>query len=203
MDSAYFETIHLWLQHNVVWLGPVIAIVACLESLVVVGIVLPGIAMLFALAAIAGAAGSAVYPILLWAFLGAIIGDGVSFLLGYFCHDRVRGWWPFNRHPQWLERGEAFFQRYGILSVVIGRFVGPVRPVIPAIAGMMGMRPGYFFSVNFISALAWAPVYLLPGYLAGAALQWRDQISDQLLAALMVLGLGLLGLLVIWFRKRA
>lgn len=189
IDNAYvdFDSIHLWLQYNTVWLGPAIAIVACLESLVIVGIVLPGVAMLFALAAIAGATSLAVFPILLWAFLGAIIGDGVSFLLGHYYQDRVRGWWPFSRYPQWLEQGDEFFQRYGMLSVVIGRFVGPIRPIIPAVAGMMGMLPKYFFSVNFISALAWAPVYLLPGYLTGAALQWHDKVPDQLLVVLIAI----------------
>ncbi|KEI70481.1 bifunctional DedA family/phosphatase PAP2 family protein [Endozoicomonas elysicola] len=187
MDNAYFDAIHLWLQQNTDWVGPVIAMVACLESLVVVGIVLPGVAMLFALAAIAGAASIPVYPILLWAFLGAIVGDGVSYLLGYYYHERVRSWWPFNRHPQWLESGEGFFQKYGALSVVIGRFVGPVRPVIPAVAGMMGMLPQYFFTVNFLSAIAWSPVYLLPGYLTGAALQWHDKVPDQLLLVLLAI----------------
>lgn len=187
MDNAYFDAMHIWLQQNTGWIGPAIAMVACLESLVAVGIVLPGVAMLFALAAIAGAASMSVYPILLWAFLGAIVGDGVSYLLGYYYHERVRCWWPFNRHPQWLERGEDFFSNYGVLSVVTGRFVGPVRPIIPAVAGMMGMVPGYFFTVNVISALAWSPVYLLPGYLTGAALHWHDTVPDQLLVVLSVI----------------
>ncbi|WP_422446665.1 MULTISPECIES: VTT domain-containing protein [unclassified Endozoicomonas] len=184
MDNAYFDPIHIWLQQNTGLIGPAIAMVACLESLVVVGIVLPGVALLFALAAIAGAASVSIYPILLWAFLGAVVGDGVSYLLGYHYHERVRGWWPFNRHPQWLERGEDFFREYGFLSIVIGRFVGPVRPIIPAVAGMMGMVPRYFFTVNILSALAWSPVYLLPGYLTGAALQWHDKVPEQLLVVL-------------------
>ncbi len=187
MDNAYFDAIHMWLQQNTGWIGPAIAVVACLESLVVVGIVLPGVAMLFALAAIAGAASISIYPILLWAFLGAIVGDGISYLLGYYYHERVRCWWPFNRHPQWLDGGEDFFRKYGILSVVIGRFVGPVRPIIPAVAGMMGMVPRCFFTVNFLSALAWSPVYLLPGYLTGAALQWHDKVPDQLMVVLLAI----------------
>lgn len=187
MDNTYLDAIHLWLQHNTVWIGPAIALVAFLESLVVVGIALPGVAILFALAAIAGAASLSVFPLLLWAFLGAIIGDGVSYLLGYYYREQVQNWWPFNHHPQWLANGEVFFRRYGILSVVIGRFVGPVRPVIPVVAGMMGMLPGYFFTVNFLSAMAWAPAYLLPGYFTGAALQWHDKVPDQLLMGLLVI----------------
>ncbi len=196
MDNAYVEAIHLWLQHNTLWLGPVIALVACLESLVVVGIILPGVAMLFTLAAIAGAASMSFYPVLLWAFAGAVIGDGLSFLVGYHYHERLRRVWPFSHHPKWLEQGEKFFQRYGMLSVVIGRFVGPVRPVIPAVAGMLGMPAGYFLIVNILSAIAWAPAYLLPGYLTGAALQWYEGqlLPDQLLHFVLALAVAAIAL---------
>ena len=180
MDQGYFDALHLWLQGNIVWVGPVIALVACLESLAVIGIVLPGVAMLFALGAIAGAGDISVWGVLIWAFAGAVIGDAVSFLLGAHYHDRLRGVWPFRTNPEWLNRGETFFQRYGAFSVVIGRFVGLVRPVIPMVAGMMGMRAVWFYAINILSAVAWAPVYLLPGYLTGAALQNHGLIPDQL-----------------------
>ena len=196
MDNAYFDAIHLWLQTHTLWLGPAIALVACLESLVVVGIILPGVAMLFTLAAIAGSASMTIFPVFLWAFAGAVVGDGLSFLVGYYYHDRLRDVWPFNRHPGWLEQGEQFFQRYGMLSVVIGRFVGPVRPMIPTVAGMLGMPAGYFFTVNILSAIAWAPVYLLPGYLTGAALVWHEGqlLPNQLLQAILVLAVAAVAL---------
>lgn len=182
--NTYLDAIHLWLEHNTVYIGPAIALVACLESLVVVGMVLPGVAMLFALAAIAGAVSMSVYWVMFWGFLGAVIGDGISYQVGYHWQHRVRNWWPFNRYPIWLERGEAFFHNYGISSVVIGRFIGPVRPVVPAVAGMMGMPPVVFFTVNALSAIVWSPAYLVPGYLTGAALEFHEQIPRSLIVAL-------------------
>jgi len=183
--NAYLDAIHLWLEHNTMYIGPAIAAVACLESLIVVGMVVPGVAMLFALAAIAGAASVSVYWVMFWGFLGAVIGDGISYFVGFHWHHRVRNWWPFNRHPIWLERGETFFHRYGVSSVVIGRFFGPVRPVVPAVAGMMGMSPAVFYTVNILSAIVWSPAYLVPGYLTGAALEFHDQIPRSLLVALL------------------
>ena len=186
MDT-YLDAIHLWLEHNISYLGPTIAVVACLESLLVVGMVVPGVAILFALAAIAGAASVSIYWVMFWGFLGAVIGDGISYLVGVHWHHRVRNWWPFNHHPIWLARGETFFHRHGVSSVVIGRFFGPVRPVIPAVAGMMGMAPTVFYTVNILSATVWAPVYLVPGYLTGAALEFHDQIPRALLLALIAI----------------
>ncbi|WP_374200838.1 DedA family protein, partial [Inquilinus sp. Marseille-Q2685] len=43
------------------------------------------------------------------------------------------GIWPFTRHPQMLRTGRDFFHRWGGISVFIGRFLGPVRAVIPLV----------------------------------------------------------------------
>lgn len=205
MGIAGFEAVHVWLQSHTFWLGPVIALVACLESLVAIGLLLPGVAMMFALGALAGGGAVNVYSILAWGVLGAVIGDGLSFLFGRHYHEQLRSWWPFSRHPDWLERGEDFFQRYGALSVALGRFIGPVRPVIPAVAGMMGMPSRVFFSVNLVSSVGWSPVYLLPGYMTGAALQFHEQMPDQLMLVVLVwfsLVMGISGLWVLLEKKK-
>ena len=64
-----------------------------------------------------------------------------------------------------------FFEKYGGKSVAFGRFVGPMRAVIPLVAGMMGMPTGRFLAANILSAIVWAPVYLLPGIVFGASLE--------------------------------
>jgi len=152
---------------GILWL---IAVIAMLESLAFVGLLLPGVALLFALAVMAGSADISLWLCLLSAFIGAVCGDGISFLLGRYASVPLRRIEWLRRNPQWLQRGEAFFQRWGGLSIVTGRFVGPVRPVIPFVAGSCGM-PGLSFSCfNLISALGWAPLYLLPGYLTGKGL---------------------------------
>lgn len=180
MDLSFFDAVTAWLEHHQMWLGPVIAFVSCVESLVAVGIIVPGVAMLFALGVIAGTGIMPVWAILAWAFAGAVTGDGVSYWLGYRYHAGLKKMWPFNQHPEWLSHGEKFFYKYGTFSVVIGRFVGAARPFIPVVAGMMNMPPVTFYTVNILSALVWAPVYLLPGYFTGAAMTMKDQLPQQL-----------------------
>ncbi|GAB2783232.1 hypothetical protein GCM10027040_06560 [Halomonas shantousis] len=149
----------------------IILLISLCESLAVVGLVVPGVVLITAAASLAGHQQVALSLVLASGFAGAIIGDGLSFWLGYTQRERVPQTWPFNRHPEWLERSQAFFTRYGILSILIGRFVGPVRPLIPLVAGMLHMPTGRFLGVNILSALAWAPAYLLPGYLLGHSWQ--------------------------------
>lgn len=171
MEPGIFETLHGWLQIHHFWLGPAIGVAAFLETLVVVGLLLPGVAILFALGTLAGSGLLDIWTVYLWAFTGAALGDAVSYQLGFFYHVRVRGWWPFCQHPEWLGKGERFIARYGVMSIVLGRFIGPIRPVIPVVAGMLSMPARRFYIANLLSSVPWAIVYLTPGYLTGAAIE--------------------------------
>lgn len=151
------------------WLLLSTALIALIESLAFAGIIVPGVALLFAAATLAGQQQVALPALLVSAYIGAITGDIMSYWLGRHAAPFVRNHWPFNRNPDWLKRGEVFFQRHGSYSVVLGRFIGPIRPVIPFIAGTLGMKPSLFISLNLASALIWAPVYILPGYLIGSS----------------------------------
>lgn len=166
-----------WLGAHTQWLGVAIFLVSLTESLAVAGLVVPGVFLLFAFAALAASADMSLLEAIVWAFCGAVIGDLLSFALGRWFHQDIRRLSLFRRHPQWIDRGERFFRRYGWVSVVLGRFIGPIRPIIPLVAGMFDMPAWRFVAINLLSALAWAPAYLIPGYLipgysAGRAARW-------------------------------
>lgn len=164
-----------------------VGIIACLESVAFVGIVVPGIALLFALSALAGSQAIPLHPLLVAGFVGAIVGDQSSFLLGRFASPWLEQRWPLRQHPQWRTRGMTFFDRYGGLSVVIGRFIGPFRPLIPFVAGSCRMSPLRFSLYNLFSAIAWSPAYLLPGYLAGMGAQQLPLLQSPVLELLILL----------------
>lgn len=144
--------------------------ISFLESLAIAGLIVPGVALLFGLATLAGHGQLSLLFCLPAAIAGAIAGDALSFYLG--CHFRDQIWtiWPLNRDPGLRQRGEGFVRQHGGKSILIGRFVGPVRPVIPMVAGSLDMPPSRFLCFNVLSALGWGPFYFLPGYLAGAAI---------------------------------
>ncbi len=174
-------------------MGAVVFLVAMSESLLVIGMIVPGAALMVAFGAIVEAGVMDFWTTCAWAVLGAVVGDGLSFTIGRVFKDSLPNWWPFKKHPQWITAGESYFRRHGGKSVVFGRFVGPVRAVIPAVAGMMGMPPGRFLVYNVLSAVAWAPIYLLPGIAFAASLELAGQVAPRLalvlgLAALLIVG---------------
>jgi len=162
MDLATFQPFLHWLSAHPGWSGLAIFLIAFSESLLVVGLVFPGSIIMFGVGTLVAAGALDLWTTLVWAAAGAITGDGVSFWLGHHYKDHLRDMWPIRRYPTLMERGEQFFNKHGGKSVLFGRFVGPVRPVIPAVAGMLGMTPARFLTVNVVSAIAWAPAYTLP-----------------------------------------
>ncbi|MEX2476200.1 bifunctional DedA family/phosphatase PAP2 family protein [Marinobacter sp.] len=170
MSADWLTTLSTWLAAHPQWLAVALFATAFAESLAIAGLLIPGVAIIFAVSALAGKVGLPLTDALLWAGLGAIIGDGISFTLGRLCQGKLDSIWPLSRYPKMITRGEDFFYRYGGASVVIGRFVGPVRPIIPLIAGALLMPWRRFLMFNVTSAVGWAPVYVIPGYLVGSAL---------------------------------
>jgi membrane protein DedA with SNARE-associated domain/membrane-associated phospholipid phosphatase len=185
--EALFRDLLAWVAAHPFLAYLTVFAVAFAESLAVVGLVVPGVMMLLGAGALIAAGALRFLPVCAWAIAGAIAGDGLSYWLGRRFQDRLRTVWPFTRHPESLEAGVRFFERYGGKSIAFGRFVGPVRAVIPLVAGMMGMSPSRFLLANIVSAIVWAPAYLFPGIVLGASLELAAEAAVRLVLALLTL----------------
>src|SRR3990167_3833941 len=151
------------------WAGLITFLISASESVAIIGTVVPGSITMTAIGALAGAGIIPLWWTIFWAILGAIVGDGISYWIGWHFKERLSQVWPFRKHPKLLQSGEKFFYKYGGASVFIGRFVGPVRALVPLVAGMLRMQPMKFFIANILSAIGWAPAYMFPGIVLGAA----------------------------------
>lgn len=189
-----------WIVHHPHWAAAAVFIASLAESLVVVGLFIPGTLVMFGVGTLVAVGALELWPTLAWAAAGAIAGDGIGYWLGRRYRERLRCAWPLRRYPRLVAGGEAFFCRYGGMSVLLGRFIGPVRPMIPAVAGMLGMPPLRFFAANILSALAWAPAYVFPGVVFGVSLKLAGAVAGRLAAMLVALVLGVW--LAVWATKR-
>ncbi|AGA85114.1 bifunctional DedA family/phosphatase PAP2 family protein [Stutzerimonas stutzeri] len=169
--SQWLDTLTQWLAANPQWLGLALVIVACMECLAVVGLIVPGTVMVFAIAVLAGSGVLTLGQTLLLGFIGGLIGDLLSYALGRRYHQGIRSLRGLRDHPEWLLRAEHYFQRYGVASLLVGRFIGPLRPMLPMTAGMLDMPFGRFLLVSLCAAAGWSMAYLLPGWSAGAAMR--------------------------------
>ena len=171
------------------WAGVVVGLLAFGESLILIGILLPGTTVLVIVGGLVGAGLIHPLPVVLAAIVGASLGDVVSYYLGTWLGRGVVHKWPLNRHRQEVARARLFFRRYGFAAIFLGRFFGPVRATVPLVAGMMGMNRSRFQLANILSALVWAPAILMPGWLvakgAGELIQF-NATNILLLAAVVI-----------------
>lgn len=159
-----------WLVLHQSWLIVAIIVTAFVESLAILGLIVPAMALMFAIGTLAGGSGMSVWVLLGCAWLGAVLGDCLSFALGKSLRERIHQIWPFSRYPIILDRGEHYFQRHGGKSVILGRFIGPLRPVMPLVAGALDMHARRFVVYEIVAAAGWSPTYVLPGFLVGASM---------------------------------
>jgi len=182
------------------WSGPIIGILAFFESLVVIGLFVPAIATMIAIGGLIGAGIIEPAPVFACAVVGAILGDWTSYALGcrigpaIYRHRWLKG------HKLAFARARLFFRRYGFMSVLIGRFLGPVRSTVPVVAGVVKMPQRHFQTANIVSALLWVPTLLLPGYFAGGKLAQFDLQSEHLV--LIAVGLLTIPMLAGWIALR-
>lgn len=143
--------------------APIVLVLAFGESLAFVSLLLPATFILVGVGALIGASGIDFWPIYLAAAIGAALGDWLSYWLGFHYHAQIARMWPLSRNPELLPKGHIFFERWGWPGVFIGRFFGPLRAVVPLVAGACEMPRVPFQIANWASAFVWAGVILAPG----------------------------------------
>jgi undecaprenyl-diphosphatase len=147
-----------------------VLLLALSESIPVLGVVVPGSAVIVALGALVPTGAVTLWPLLIAAVAGAIMGDGVSYWIGHRYHRAVLDFGPLHRYAKLIVRSEAFFARHGAKSVFLARFTPGVRAFVPLMAGILQMSPLRFYVANLLSALIWAPAHVLSGVLVGSAI---------------------------------
>ena len=188
MEPAWLESATAWINANPVAAGLLVFLIAFCDALVVAGIIVPALPLLFAVGAAVGLGHINGPYALACAATGAFVGDALSFWIGRRWGTQLRQRWPFSRYPQWLDRGEGLFRRHGVKSIFIARFVGAVRPFVPAIAGMLQMPVRRYALPSAVACLAWAAAFLAPGWILGASYDAVAAVADRL--ALVLLGLA-------------
>ncbi|HIC7210988.1 LssY C-terminal domain-containing protein [Burkholderia stabilis] len=183
------ETIHAWIgtigAHPLLVLA-IVFVTACAEAIALIGTVVPAGAVMFAAGTLIGAGALDGWTTIGVAAVGAVIGDGISYELGRHYRGVIRNAWTRFGYAAAYSRGEEFVLRHGIKSIVLARFLAPVRAVVPVVVGCATLPRRSFYPVNVISALIWAPVHVAPGILFGASAALAAAISVRVAVILVV-----------------
>jgi membrane protein DedA with SNARE-associated domain len=195
MNPAWLDSTVAWIGQHPQAAGALIFFIAFCDALALVGIVVPALPLLFAIGALIGLGHIDGPYALACAAAGAFAGDALSFWIGHRWGPQLRNRWPFTRYPGLLERGEVLVRRHGAKGILTARFVGAVRPFVPAIAGMLQMPMRRYFPASLLAAVAWAASFLAPGWIFGASYDAVAAVADRLA---LVLGALVVVLAAMW-----
>jgi len=157
---------------NQTWAVPIVFALAFGESLAFISLLIPAWGALVAIGALIGSSGIKFWPVWVAAALGAAFGDWLSYWIGLKLEHAAANVWPLARHPDLIPRGEAFMKKWGAPGIFIGRFFGPLRAVVPLVAGIFEMPFWLFQIANFSSAFVWAAMLLTIGDVISRAVKW-------------------------------
>jgi membrane protein DedA with SNARE-associated domain len=162
-----FETLKAatidFVRDHQAWAPVIVGVLAFCESLAFLSLLVPATVILVGIGALIGATGLAFWPIWLGAVVGASLGDWVSYELGRYLEKGAHNIWPLSRHPEMVAKAERFTERYGVWGIFFGRFFGPLRAIVPLVAGIFEMPRLLFQAANVASAMVWAFGLLAPG----------------------------------------
>lgn len=186
ITTALFA-LHGWPVHLIT------ALLAFAEAAVFLGLVLPGETAVFLGGVLASQGNINLVVLVLLVVLAAVLGDSVGYGIGRRFGPAMRrsraGRWVGPR--RWAD-AEDSVRRRGAAAVVVGRWVGVLRALVPAVAGAAGMPCRKFLIANVAGGVLWAGVVAGLGFAAGAA---SSQSQGWLGPARMVGGAAL----AVWF----
>lgn len=131
--------------------------------------------------------------VIIFAAIGAIIGDSIGYEVGRHYGDALLGRLPKRLvKPAHVERGKALIHRRRGQAIFLGRFTAALRVLVPGLAGVSRLPYRSFLLWNVAGGVAWATETAVVGYLAGASYRAAAH-------RLSLIGLGLLAVIVAGF----
>jgi membrane-associated protein len=183
------------------WLYAILFLVIFAETGLVVFPFLPGDSLLFISGTVVASAGLNVHALVALLTLAAVLGDTVNYSIGRYIGPRVfdksDSRWFKQEH---LRRTQAFYDKYGGVTIIIGRFVPIVRTFAPFLAGVAGMTYRKFIAFNVVGGALWISSLVYAGYVFGN-IPWVKNNLSLLVVAIVVV--SLIPVCSTWLRERA
>ena len=141
-----------------------------IETGLLVGFFLPGDSLLLAAGIFAATPGAPIQilPTILVFIAGSFLGDQLGYWVGRIAGPRV-----FNRpqsrffDPANVDKAKAFFDKYGVLTIIVARFVPVVRAFAPTMAGVTKLNYALFMGLSAVGAILWGAGVTSLGFFLG------------------------------------
>jgi membrane-associated protein len=156
------------IQNYGAWTYGILFLIIFCETGLVVTPFLPGDSLLFAAGTFAALGQLNLVFVFVLLLIAAVLGDAVNYWIGFVAGPKVfRKQDSFFFKQAYLDKTQAFYDKYGGKTIILARFVPIVRTFAPFVAGVGRMPYRTFFLYNIIGGLLWVGACTLAGYLFG------------------------------------
>ncbi|MCA3597088.1 MAG: DedA family protein [Methylobacterium sp.] len=157
----------------------IIFLMALGETIIVVSIFIPSTFLLIAIGGLMAASGVPLLPSLLAGALGASLGFSLMYILSATMQGRILTMWPVRNYSDIVARAQDFTRRWGVVGVFLGHFMGPIRVIIPIVAGLSRMPPSAFMAANIVGSFGWICVFFAPSHLLISSEWFRTHFAES------------------------
>ena len=198
MDLSYLIDLFLHLDKNLAlianewgtWIYVLLFAIIFVETGLVVMPFLPGDSLLFVAGALTAAGELNLGVLMILLTSAAIAGDAVNYSVGRFVGHKVFSWensrW-FNKKA--FDEAHTFYEKYGPITIVVGRFLPFIRTFAPFVAGVAQMRYSVFVFYNVLGGIIWVCSLTGLGFLIGDHPWVKSNFTIVALAMIIIPGL--------------
>ncbi len=164
---------------------------------------LPGDGLLFSAGVVASASQLDVRLLIVLLFIAAVLGNLTNYAIGRFLGQKIQlvsHPWLKKRLNEYMHSAEVFYERYGKMAIVAGRFFPIIRTYVPFFAGVAQMPFRNFALMSLLGAGIWVPLFLLTGYFLGG-FPWVKENYGAIFVGIVLV--SLIPIFVATFRKYA
>ncbi|MBL8510895.1 MAG: VTT domain-containing protein [Betaproteobacteria bacterium] len=160
--------LEVWVQSYGAGIYLILFLIVFCETGLVVTPFLPGDSLFFIAGSLAALGGMNVHALAWVLASAAILGNLTNYSIGnffgkkFFIEKNARF-----LNPEWLAKTHAFYEKWGGLAVVLGRFVPFFRTYVPFVAGVASMSKATFMVYTIFGAIAWVCSLTYLGYFFG------------------------------------
>lgn len=190
-------------QGLIAWGGlGLICTIVFVETGLFIGFFLPGDSLLVTAGVFARAGLLDIRWLVILLPICAIVGDQVGYIIGHRAGEALYRWpdtWYFKKAH--IHRTRDFYQKYGVKTIVIARFVPIIRTFAPAVAGVAQMDYRTFVTYNVVGGLLWTWSTVLGGYALASFIPDIDKKIHQVIVVVVILSV-LPAVIEIWRERR-